>query len=145
MEPATCAESRRYRRMLWHRQDDIPKTAEERDAEIASLTRRRDRMLDSAPMSAIAGRLVLGLIISMTLISFTAGLVRNHFMNEWVLYGICGCLCLTAIYRFTRFPPISDRWAMSRLVGYDGDSPQDLQDRIDRLQAAQAQDVRSEP
>jgi hypothetical protein len=40
---------------------------------------------------------------------------------------------------------MSDRWAMSRLVGYEGDSPQDLQNRIDKLQAEQATDRSTEP
>jgi hypothetical protein len=129
-----CAE-RRYPAMWW-RQDDIPKTAEARDAEIASLIRRRDRMLERAPMSAISGQLVRGLILLLILMSSAQGIVaHDQFVDAWVVYRVCGVLCLIVLYNSLRFPAMSDRWAMSRLVGYEGDSPQDLQNRIDRIRA----------
>jgi hypothetical protein len=128
---------------MWWQQDDIPKTAEECDAEIASLIRRRDRMLERAPMSAISGQLVRGLILLLILISSAQGIIMHYqSMNAWAVYGICGLLCLVVLYSSLRFPPMSDRWAMSRLVGYEGDSPQDLQNRIDRLRAVETADHR---
>jgi hypothetical protein len=131
---------------MWWQQDDIPETAEDRDAEIVSLIRRRDRMLERAPMSAISGQLVRGLMLLLILMSSAQGIVAHYqSVNAWAVYGICGFLCLVAAYNSLRFPPISDRWAMSRLVGYEGDSPQDLQNRIDRLRTTQAPDRRTEP
>ena len=120
--------------MFWH--DNQPSTAEERDAEIASLISRRDRMLERAPMSAIGGQLVRGFILLMILMSCARGIIVHYqSVSAWAIYGIFGLLCLVVIYSSLRFPPLSDRWAMSRLVGYEGDSPQDLQNRIDRLQS----------
>jgi len=132
---------------MWWRQDDIPKTAEQRDAEVASLIRRRgDRMLERAPMSAISGQLVRGLILLLILMSSAQGIVAHHrFVDAWVVYGVCGALCLVVLYNSLRFPSMSDRWAMSRLVGYEGDCPQDLEDRIDRIRATQPADRRAEP
>jgi hypothetical protein len=132
---------------MWWRQDDIPKTAEQRDAEVASLIRRRgDRMLERAPMSALSGQLVRGLILMLILMSSAQGIVAHHrFVDAWVVDGVCGALCLVVLYNSLRFPSMSDRWAMSRLVGYEGDSPQDLQDRIDRIRATQPADRRAEP
>ena len=130
---------------MWWR-DDRPRTAEGRAAEIAELAGRRDRMLERAPMSAIAGQSVRGVILMVILISSARGiLVHYQSVSAWAAYGIFGFLCLIVVYSSLRFPPMSDRWAMSRLVGYEGDSPQDLQNRIDKLQAEQATDRSTEP
>ena len=124
-------------RLMWWRQDDIPKTAEARAAEIAALIRRRDRLLDHAPRSAIASQLVRGFILLLILMACAKGIIAHHgAVNAWAVYGLFGLVCLVVVIRFLRFPPLSDRWAMSRLVGYEGDSPQDLQSRIDRLSSA---------
>jgi hypothetical protein len=122
--------------MWW--QADRPKTAEQRASEIAELTRRRDRMLERAPKSAICGQLVRGSILMLILISSARGIVTHYqSVSAWAVYAIFGVLCLVVVYSSLRLPPISDRWAMSRLVGYDGDSPQDLQNKIDKLQSEQ--------
>jgi hypothetical protein len=124
---------------MWWQRDDRPKTSEERDAEIASLMRRRERMLEHAPRSAIAGQLIRGLILLFLLIVSAGGIVAHHpSVSAGLVYALCGLLCLVVVYSFSRFPSMSDRWAMSRLVGYEGDSPQDLQNRIDALQAEAA-------
>lgn len=131
---------------MWWRQDDRPRTAEERDAEIVSLVRRRDRLLERAPRSAIAGQLMRGLTLLVILTAVAGGVVADYpSISAGVVYGIYGLLCLLVIYSSLRFPPMSDRWAMSRLVGYDGDSPQDLQDRIDALRAETVGDGLREP
>ena len=94
---ATGCAGRRYPAMWW-RQDDIPKTAEEREAEIASLIRRRDRMLERAPMSAISGQLVRGLMLLLILMSSAQGIVTHYrFVDAWVVYGVCGALCLVVL------------------------------------------------
>ncbi len=46
---------------------------------------------------------------------------------------------VAVLYRSRHLPPVGDPWANSRLLGYDGDSPQDLQDRIDRLRSDHGQ------
>lgn len=95
-------------------------------------------MLERAPISAISGQLVRGLILLFILFAAMRGIVVHYqSVSAWLVYGIFGVLCLIVIGSSLRFPPISDRWAMSRLVGYEGDSPQDLQARIDRLRSEQ--------
>jgi hypothetical protein len=48
------------------------------------------------------------------------------FGNDFALVFLRGSLNL---------PSIGDRWGMSRLVSYEGDSPQELQNEIERLRA----------
>lgn len=97
-------------------------------------------------MSAISSQLVRGLILLLILMFSAQGIVAHYqSVNAWVVYGVCGVLCLVVLYNSLHFPPMSDRWAMSRLVGYEGDSPQDLQNGIDRLRATQPADRRAEP
>ena len=46
-----------------------------------------------------------------------------------------GALLVVFLRGSLNLPSIGDRWAMSRLLGYEGDSPQELQNEIERLRA----------
>jgi hypothetical protein len=118
--------------MWW--QDEKLKTPEQRAIEIAELTRRRNRILERAPMSAVSAQLVRALIVVFVLIlSLQRIMAGGATTGNWMLLAIFGVAFLAVLYEARYFPPLSDRWALSRLVGYEGDSPQDLQKKIDRL------------
>ena len=87
-------------------------------------------------MSAVSAQLVRALIVVFILIlSLQRVMAGGATAGNWMMLAIFGIAFLAVLYEARYFPPLSDRWALSRLVGYEGDSPQDLQAKIDRLKS----------
>jgi hypothetical protein len=124
---------------MWWRQR--PKTDAERAEEIARLTKKRDYLLNRASEAVLIRQAVvacfLGIIIFLFAGQIFAGAARVN-LAALVAVTLAGTLLLTVLYRGQNLPPIGDRWGMSRLLDYDGDSPQDVQDEIERLRSEDA-------
>jgi hypothetical protein len=121
--------------MWWHQR---PKTDAERAEEIARLTKKRDYLLSRAPEAVLIRQAVvacfLGIIIFLFAGQIFAGAARVN-LAALVAVTIASTLLLIVLYRGRNLPPMGDRWGMSRLLDYDGDSPQDVQDKIERLRS----------
>jgi len=60
---------------------------------------------------------------------------RHRELESWLPVPAVAAGLIAVLCRSRQLPPASDQWANSRLLGYDGDSPQDLQDKIDRVRS----------
>jgi hypothetical protein len=127
-----------YWRMWWHQ---TPKTDAERAEEIAQLTKKRDNLLNRAPEAVLIRQAVvvcfLGIMIFLFAGQIFAGAVGIKFA-ALVAVTLAGAFLLIVLYRSRNLPPIGDQWGMSRLLSYEGDSPQDVQDRLERLRSEEA-------
>jgi hypothetical protein len=122
--------------MWWHQKTDA-----ERAEEIAQLTKKRDNLLNRAPEAVLIRQAVvvcfLGIMIFLFAGQIFAGAVGAN-LAALMAVTLAGAFLLVVLYRSRNLPPIGDRWGMSRLLNYEGDSPQDLQDRIERLRSEEA-------
>ena len=59
---------------------------------------------------------------------------RSGFVAIFAL-ALFGALLFVFLRGSLNLPAIGDGWGMSRLLGYEGDSPQELQNEIERLRA----------
>jgi hypothetical protein len=59
---------------------------------------------------------------------------RSGFIAVFAL-ALFGALLFVFLRGSLDLPSIGDRWGMSRLLSYEGDSPQELQNEIERLRA----------
>jgi hypothetical protein len=121
---------------MWWWQAHKPRTDAERAAEITRLSQQRDRLLDRAPMEVVMRQAVLGCSLAVMLMMFLRPILAGTASwKGWLPVIAIAAGLIAVIYRSRHLPAAGDQWANSRLLGYDGDSPQDLQDRIDRLRA----------
>jgi hypothetical protein len=113
-------------------------------------------MLRMAPFTFFARRLVMPLFFVMGIALFPGVLFSRP--SDWsssdtifpplppiAVLGICagGTACVGyACWRLWNAPPPAqgDLWAYSDRLGYDGDSPRDIQARIDALRAQLARE-----
>jgi hypothetical protein len=113
-------------------------TPEQRQEEILRLKRVRDRLLNDAPKHFYLRRMIIPIILALVLMEAVVSL-RHHRMSVasgLVLGALCAILLFLA-YRFWINPPMrSDRWGYSDTLGYEGDSPRDIQEKIEALRAA---------
>src|SRR5262245_29735293 len=128
---------------MWRRPE--PMTDTERREEIAQLEAARDRMLDRAPLSFGMSRIVMTMMTVMFLFVIANTLVLHRERVNWQLFifvGLFGAIFLGAMRKLWWNPPHEhDRWGMSDRIGYDGDSPRDLQGKIDRLKTQGEKDL----
>ena len=114
-----------------------PKTDQERAREIALLEAKRDRLLDSAPRAFVTQRWVaLGfLCMVVVLIGDQILFHRERFsFPASLVLAIFAAITLYIMHRaWENRPPIGDRRGMASLLGYEGESPQDLQNKIEQL------------
>lgn len=121
---------------MWWWQAHTPRTDAERGAEISRLARQRDDLLERAPMTVMMRQAVLACSLAVMLMMFLRPILAGTASwTGWLPVAAITAALLAVLYRSRHLPPVGDQWANSRLLGYDGDSPQDLQDRIDRLRA----------
>ncbi len=120
----------------WTRRTEV-----ERDLEIARLTKKRDDLLDHAPEAVIVQQAVIVCFLAAMIFLFAGQIFSgpSHFnLGALLMVGLTGTILIIVLYRRRGLPPIGDRWGMSRLLNYEGDSPQDVQNKIDRLRADDA-------
>ena len=65
------------------------------------------------------------------------GLEKDGFTGDAIV--LFGVLFFVFLRGSLNLPSIGDRWGMSRLLSYEGDSPQELQNEIERLRAQMGQ------
>jgi hypothetical protein len=119
-----------------------PRTPDEIRQEIAELERRRDLMLKNAPKHVFFARLIMPLILVPTVAGLGARLAVGR--PAWVGVLVVLAVALVAgqaCYKLWRpgYDP-KDLWAASDRVGYEGESPRELQTRIDALEARLRED-----
>jgi hypothetical protein len=122
---------------MWWR--DEPRTDREREQEIARLEGVRDRLLDRAPCAFAFQQLVAPIMFAGYVAMFGGTLlfhpekVSPVFIAVAIVFGLVfgGILHKS----WVRAPARGDRWGMSERLGYEGDSPRDIQAKIDRLRA----------
>jgi hypothetical protein len=102
------------------------------------LTKKRDHLLDRAPEAALVRQTIilcfLGLMIFLVGGQIFFQPARSGLVAIFAL-ALFGALLFVFLRGSLHLPSIGDRWGMSRLLGYEGDSPQELQNEIERLRA----------
>ena len=114
-----------------------PMTAEEREREIRRLEGVRDKLLDAAPKHFYAKRLILPVMLAATVLVIVDG-ARVHPANLTLAAGLFLAVFLFLIGHGTwkvwhSTPAPGDKWGFSDRIGYEGDSPRDIQRKIDDL------------
>jgi hypothetical protein len=116
---------------------NTPRSPDSIRQEISELERRRDVMLRNAPKHVLARRLILPIVFVPVALGLTARLTHGHTPPGGVLVMLVVCLMAgAALWKAWRpgYDP-RDLWAASDGVGYEGESPREVQRRIDALQA----------
>ena len=115
-----------------------PRTDQERSEEIARLIKKRDHLLDRAPEVVLVRQAIilcfLGLMIFLVGEQIFFQPARYGFIGIFAL-ALFGALLFVILRGSRNLPSIGDRLGMSRLLSYEGDNPQDLQNKIERLRA----------
>jgi hypothetical protein len=122
---------------MWWRSE--PKTDAERQREIARLEGVRDRLLADAPRQFVMQKAIFLIMfagylamVANTLLFHREGVTLGFFVFA-ILFGL---ICGTMLFKSFMHPPAkADRWGMADRLGYEGDSPRDIQAKIDRLRA----------
>jgi uncharacterized membrane protein YeiB len=122
---------------MWWKHEPLTET--ERQLEIARLEGIRDKMLDRAPLSFAMNRGIMSMMFMMFSIAIGNELLFHSERFDWrllVFAAMFGSLLLSAMGKVWWNPPVEgDHWGMSDRLGYEGDSPRDVQAKIDRLRA----------
>ncbi len=124
---------------------------------IARLEAERDAMLRMAPFTFFARRLVLPLFVLLAIVMFL-GVTLHSRPSDWsssdtifpplppiailAIFVACVACFGYASWRLWSAPRPAqgNLWAYSDRIGHDGDSPRDIQARIDALRAQLARD-----
>ena len=116
---------------------DRPLTPAERDARIAELSAKRDRLLAKAPatlnMQGFAALFCAAILVS-ALINIAIRPITSNALLALGFFGLMLGVCLWAAWRSYR-PKLlpGDKWGMADRINYETDSPRDLQRQIDEL------------
>jgi|HubBroStandDraft_2_1064218.scaffolds.fasta_scaffold628103_2 hypothetical protein len=112
-------------------------TEEEREREIHRLEAVRDKLLDAAPKHFYFKRLLLPVMLAGTLIAVGDAILAHPahltFGHGLFLVGFLVLICLGTWKVWRSTPAPGDKWAFSDGLGYEGDSPRDIQRKIDAL------------
>jgi hypothetical protein len=114
----------------------------ERQGEIARLEAARDSMLESAPRAAVFRRVFIpaAFVLLMTFagISVATHPGKSPLLN-WLVFAVLVFMGGRAVLRIWLHPlPKGDPWSLSDTLQYDGDSPRDVQKKIDALRTESA-------
>jgi hypothetical protein len=125
------------RLMWWSR--PTPKTDDEREREIRRLEGVRDKLLDEASKHFYFRRFLLPvmLVIVLFVIGRTVWLRPANFTigAALLLAGVMFMMGSSTWRVWKRTPPPGDGWGFSDGLGYEGDSPRDVQRKIEALRA----------
>jgi hypothetical protein len=119
---------------MWSRK---PMTEDEREREISRLEGVRDKLLDAAPKHFYAKRLILPVMLAATVLVIVDGAL-THPANLTLWGGLFLAVFLFLMGHGTwkvwhSTPAPGDKWGFSDRLGYEGDSPRDIQRKIDDL------------
>ena len=112
-------------------------TEQEREQEIRRLAGIRDKLLDNAPMHFYFRRLLLPIMLVMILIPIWHDIWIHHLTlgSAVLIAGFLFLLSSGAWWVWKGTPALGDRWGFADRLGYEGDSPRDLQKKIDALRS----------
>jgi hypothetical protein len=121
--------------MWW--QKPKPMTEQEREEEIRRLEGVRDRLLNDAPKHFYALRLLLPIMLAMALVMvWHAVWERPPTLTFWAALFLAAFLLVLCdmTWKVWKGTP-RDKWGFSDGLGYEGDSPRDIQKKIDALRS----------
>src|ERR1700722_702262 len=118
-------------------QTPTPMSEEDREREIQRLERVRDMLLDEAPMHFYFKRLLLPLMLVPALIAFGDAIWAHPatltFMHG-LLFAVFLVMAGSSTWKAWKSTPVpGDKWGYSDGLGYEGDSPREIQKTIDQL------------
>jgi len=123
--------------MWW--QPKQPLADAERRQEIRRLEAVREKLLNEAPKHFYFRRLLLPIMMAMVayVIVYTAWRHPLQLTPLAVIFLAAFCFIIGhSTWRvWHKTPALGDRWGFSHTLGYEGDSPRDLQKKIDALKA----------
>ena len=113
-------------------------TEQQREDEIRRLEIVRDKLLASAPKHFYFRRALLPLMLLLMLMSVADAVLKHHaqltFWHGLILAAFLIILGQSTWKLWRRTP--TDNWGFSDGFGYEGDSPRDIQKKIDALRGA---------
>jgi hypothetical protein len=116
-----------------------PRSEAARRAEIGRLEQKRDNILDQAPHGFFMMRLVSPLMLAASLLVLVRILVDDPLERVWgslfMLGFVALCSRLVWLAWIKPAPRPGDLWGFSDRLGYEGDSPREVQQKIDRLRS----------
>jgi hypothetical protein len=121
--------------MWW--QKPKPMTEQEREQEIRRLEGIRDRLLDEAPKHFYFGRILLPImLVPVLIVIWRAIWERPPNFTVWAALFLAAFLFVLcdSTWKLWKGTP-SDKWGFSDALGYEGDSPRDIQKKIDALRS----------
>jgi|SRR6476659_9610193 len=121
--------------MWW--KNPAPITDEDRQTEVRRLEGIRDKLLDEAPMHFYFRRLLLPIMLVMMLIPIGNSIWTSHLPlgSAVLIAGFLFVLACGSWWVWKGTPPLGDRWGFSDTLGYEGNSPRDIQRKIDDLRS----------
>jgi hypothetical protein len=128
-------------RPMWWRQNPGAMSEDERQAEIRRLERVRDKLLADVPKHFHFRRFLVPIMLALALWTVGNALLRHRVsLGSGVFLAAFCAVLVREVYRLWIRPPApGDRWGYSDTLGYDGDSPRDVQKKIDALRAASSE------
>jgi hypothetical protein len=129
-------------RPMWWRQNAGAMSEEDRQAEICRLECVRDKLLADAPKHFHFRRFLIPIMLALALWTVVNALLQHRVSLGSAVFLAAFCAVLVReVYRLWIRPPApGDRWGYSDTLGYEGDSPRDIQKKIDALRAANSED-----
>jgi hypothetical protein len=123
--------------MWFWRQSPLNGAARQR--EIARLEGKRDYLLENAGRSVAFRRIFIPMAFAVFAVVWGIGIVTHpaaHQAMSLLVYAAVLFVVGRFLVRYWfRPPPKGDLWADSDTIAYDGDSPRDVQKKIDTLRA----------
>jgi hypothetical protein len=121
-----------------------PLTGAERRREIARLEDVRDRMLENAARHVAFRNIFAPAVFVLFVVLAGAGVVTHpakHPLAAITVYVAMVCFFGRMVWRNWLHPlPKGDPWGYSDTLGYEGDSPRDIQNKIDQLRGQSTSD-----
>jgi hypothetical protein len=126
---------------MWWRQNPDAMSEENRQAEIRRLERVRDKLLADAPKHFHFRRFLIPIMLALALWTVVNALLQHRVRlgSGLFLAAFCAVLMREAYRLWIRPPSPGDRWGYSDTLGYEGDSPRDVQKKIDVLRASSSE------
>jgi hypothetical protein len=131
------ARRRRLTDMWWWQRE--PQTDAERLKEIARLEAVRDNMLANAPRHFAFQRVIVPIMFAIYLVAVCNTLLfhrDNAGLGFFLVMSVFGIIVGRVVYKSWVNPPArTDLWDIADRLGYENDSPRDIQAKIDHLRA----------
>jgi hypothetical protein len=128
--------------MWW--KNPTPMTDEERESEIHRLEGVRDKLLDAAPMHFYFRRLLLPIMLALVVVVIWHAVwtrPSNLTFGAAIFFAAFLLVLGHSTWKVWKGTP-TDKWSFSDGLGYEGDSPRDVQQKIDALRASLTTDAK---